>query len=295
MKSSKHGFLFCILPFLSIYLSLQSAVKEIEGIERIDCIHEAMGIFEQATQDDMFVFDVDDVILESQDPAKQSRFRNSLEITRIVQEFDTDVRAFMRPQQYSDFMLSLALQSKRKPVEEALIRKIHDIQARNLRVIALTCINTGKAGWEKCLEEWRYKQLLDVGIDFSSSFNVQNIVLDGLRASEHSKPAMFHKGILCTSGFAKGAVLSAFLKKIERTPKKIYFFDDCRENVESVVDEMKDLGIKCKGFVYNAAKIEQLPKVQTIRIIIFQYELMKQTEEYVSYSQAKELWKQVAQ
>lgn len=267
-------------------------------IPEINSISEVNSIFEQATQEDLFIFDCDDVLFEPEDPSQQSRFKNHPAIKQILQEFDTCMRQCMKPTKYDKFVFSNVLKTKPKPIEKVMIGKIHNLQEKKIKCIALTYIYTGKNSWsDELLEEWRYKQLLSVELDFSSSFGTEKIILDELRASVYSvelikikelypNPAIFYKGILCTAGFPKGAVLKAFLEKIRWRPAKIYFFDDYRENVESVINEMCIMGIPCQGYVYQAAKIEQTIDERTIQIIKYQYEWMKFNEDYLSYTDA---------
>lgn len=279
-----------------VYSFVKSEIKE------INCIHEAEMVFEQATKEDLFVFDIDDVLFEPIEHMMQSRFYLSdPELKKIFDNFNTFILTKKNPESFRKTIASkIRLKSKNQPVEKALISKILSLQKRNIKIIALTSFKTGEFGLIEHLEDWRYKDLVSLGLDFSLSFEQQKILFDELATTEYPSkykiekgvdpsPAIFYKGVACTGCFPKGIVLKAFIEKIGWRPSQIYFFDDQVKNTESVVQEMDKLKIKCQAFVYKAATFNRSKDDMDIEVVKFQHELIKQKNDYVSYFEAKEL------
>ena len=294
MKKLKSSILLSTLAILPACSLLESDIKEINSIQ------EVKSVFEQATQDDLFVFDIDQVLLEPEDLPLQPRFYENPKLKKIFDDFEAFIKNKNNPEAYEKLTFSKSmLQCKIQPIEQALIDNILAIQKRNIKVIALTAYHTGRFGLIERLEAWRYDLLLNLGLNFSDSFVPKEIMFDKLQKSEYAtkyksekgkdlSPTIFYKGIICTL-FPKGIALKAFLEKIKYKPKCIYFFDDRPKNVESVVEEMKKMGIKCQGFVYQAATINRSEADLDIEVAQLKYELMKQRDDYVSYFEAKEI------
>lgn len=300
MKFSKYNFLFYMLAFLPACSFFKSSIKEINSI------HDAKSIFDRASSNDLFVFDVDQVILEPEEPIMQARFYNNHEFKKIIDDFYEFFKAKKNGEEHWNLFFSkMRLKLKAKPIEQTLIDNILALQKRKIKVITLTSLEPGKVGLIDRLEAWRYKQLLSLGLDFSASFASQDIKFDELQKTEHAakfkakngenpRSAVFYKGIACTGCFPKGIVLKVLLENVGCKPSCIYFFDDHRKNVESVVEEMKKMGIKCQGFVYKAATFNQPMDGLDLEVAKFQHELMKQRndDDYVSYFEAKKILEQ---
>ena len=292
IKNSLLTSLLMLLPACSLFF--KSDIKEINSIK------EVAAIFNHASQDDLFVFDVDEVLLEPIDPAMQQRYRANPDFEKITYSFYV---GFMekQSQEYKDIFFSrLYLKKKYQPVEKVLIDNILALQKRNVKIVALTALPTGKYGLIEQLEEWRYQNLLTLGLDFSRSFEQQNISFDELLKSEYAaqlkakkgkdpRPAGFYKGIACAGRFSKGVVLKLFLERIGWKPARIFYFDDQRSNAESVTQEMKHLGVPCYAFVYNAATVGRSISDIDIEVARLQHELMKLRNDYVSYFEAKKI------
>lgn len=281
--------------------SIPSDIKEINSIQ------EVKDVFKQATQDDLFVFDVDQTILEPAEPVMQAWFCDNPKLGKINADFFAFLKTKNNAVEYEDLFDSKALfKTEIEPVEQALIDAILTLQKRSIKVIALTALETGKLGIINRREVWRYNQLLKLGLDFSRSFEPQEITFCDLQNSEFAakykdrkgkdpSPALFYRGIACSSTFPKGVILKILLEKLSWKPARVYFFDDRRKHVESVVRGMKEAGIECHAFVYNAAIANRPASGTDIKevaeVAMLQYELMKQRDdaEYISYSEAKRI------
>ena len=140
---------------------------------------------------------------------------------------------------------------------------IKELQHRGIKVIALTRGTnntiptkyvTGTHGIIESAQDWRYTKLLLVGINFSTSFPISEIVFNQLPIVRGSSHPMFYKGILLTAGNDKGIVLDTFLNFIKWRPSKIVFFDDKKKHLDAVQREMKQRDIPFQGYWYHAGE-----------------------------------------
>lgn len=111
----------------------------------------------------------------------------------------------------------------------------------------MTSLNVG----DSSQEEFRHKELLGVGIDFSKSFQ-EFFIFNNLPLYDGHYP-LLSKGILYTNRIPKGEVLSAFLEKMKGSlkPSLIIFFDDRLSNILDVKKTTEERNIKYMGFIYN--------------------------------------------
>ncbi len=283
-----------LLATLTLLPSCFPPTKKVQEILSIDSIEEAKTFFEHATPEDLFVFDIDEVIFEATEPLLQPRFFENPAFKSIIDEFYAFAKTKKESEKYVDLLASKIFEKAAiHPVEKALIDNILALQRRNIKVIALTAIGGGKFGVIEQWEEWRYQQLLSMGLDFSASFAQQQIGFDELQKSDCTihygtgfHPAVFYKGIACSSCFAKGVVLRDFFKKVGWRPDTLYFFDDQRKNVESVAEEMAKMGITCHAFVYQAAALQHPREELSIEALRLLLKLVEETNEFVGYGHA---------
>jgi hypothetical protein len=91
-------------------------------ITEINSIEEVAVLFEYAHPDDLFVFDVDLVILEPVNPAQQMRFHAHPELSKIKAAVGEFIKKKPNP---DEFYFSRTMQREpSQPVEQALIDNI---------------------------------------------------------------------------------------------------------------------------------------------------------------------------
>lgn len=264
-------------------------------ITTITSIQQAKSVFESATPQDLFVFDMDETIIEPTDPLAQGKYYQSIK-TQLksdpIKKIRDDAKAYFAAKNDPDFIprkafMKLAIQ----PVEQGMINYILNLQKRSIKVIALTRCSTGPEKEIEKVEHIRYQELLKVGLDFSASFGIEEMIFDELHDEKNTTMhPTYYKGIVATTQIPKGIVLAAFLKKVNFIPTHIYFFDDREEQCKSVVDEMKKLGIPCTAFHYIATITQQEPFQINIDVFKLQFELMKQHNDYISYPEAEKIF-----
>lgn len=150
-------------------------------------------------------------------------------------------------------------QAQRPLIEPMIINKIKKLQARGVRVITCTSMNTGPYGLLSSMQEWRYNHLKTLGFEGSFDDLVINLYLSG------RKP-VFYKGMFATDVAPKGPALGALLDAINLHPKKIIFFDDDPSYQDSVKAECMKRCISFQGYLYQGAPLlvwdEELARFQ---------------------------------
>jgi hypothetical protein len=214
--------------------------------------------FDPIDPDTLVIFDVDQTLIQPIDmyPASENspqaeQFRNYL--VKIYPNVDWI--------KITSIMLS---QAKRPLIEPMIIDEIKKLQARQVRVIACTSMNTGPYGILSSMQEWRYNHLKSLG--FEGSFS--NVVIN---FDQFDHKPVFYKGMFATDTIPKGLAIDAFLDAIDLHPKKIIFFDDDSSYQDSVRTECMKRHIPFQGYLYQGAKSvawdEELGKFQADYLI----------------------------
>lgn len=150
----------------------------------------------------------------------------------------------------------LAMHSEERLVDKSIPEFIKKIQSSNAKVIALTSIPSGKIDYIENMNIWRQKQLLFHGIDFSTSFEEEKLILFKEFLENLNSYPSYYKGVITVNGIHepnKGSVLISFLQKLEYIPQKVIFFDDNLINLELVDAALSDVfpSVEFIGFHYN--------------------------------------------
>ena len=131
--------------------------------------------------------------------------------------------------------------------EEEWPEILSNLVSKDITVLALTQMNTGKFGKIDSMEKWRATELEELNLNFSP-YGVNEIET----IIEHQEPATLYQGILFTGSHSKAAVLEAFIKKYH-TPAKIMFIDDRLHQVESIADFCNTFSLPYYGYHYLGA------------------------------------------
>lgn len=245
---------------LGVILLLPSCAWFSSDVQKIDTITQAEQELSTATPNTLVVFDMDQTLIN---PTEQLFNILCLPISC----FDLADHAFIRElcanhpvlqSASNDFynqpaFVSVILEKNAFiPTEQKSIKILQDAQKRGVRVIALTAASTGTLGSIKNMPAQRVHNLQQIGLDFSASFTEKEFEFVNL-FTDHKNPPAFYHGVLCASRNPKGLVLKAFFEKINWHPEKILFFDDNKEQCESVAREMKKLNIPTISYWYRAA------------------------------------------
>ena len=244
-----------VFRLLSLFLVLFTGCSDKKQYPEIKSFSEVQHLVEQADADTLVVFDCDDTIYRTDEKFAGRPYQAFWSIKTMYLAMYAISYFKPHPTVFRDGLFrQICEKSSFSPVEPSMITTIQNVCARGGKVIALTAQGSGAqvGSVSPRFEAWRYDSLKTIGIDFSKSFDVEEMTFDQFPPSDRGRP-VFYRGILCSSDIPKGMVLSAFLDKINYTPKKVIFIDDLSTGVESVGKAMAARAIPYQGFVYYGA------------------------------------------
>lgn len=256
-------------------------------ITRIKSLAGALPCLRESNSETLVLFDLDETLVKKSEESLSDLFRLCENIS-LFSNTTTSISAMfflseLKNKLPKEELIALNIAANQS-IKYNLIESggvpqlIQDlINKKNATVLALTNNLTGSAqelagfspDFTPSLQEWRYNLLQNVSLVFSQNY-VQTPELPlnlseedwTLVKSNYEPPIndpLYYKGIIFTNGLPKGVVLKAFLKQINRMPKKIIFFDDQLDNCKNVLETMKQLNIDVKCFLF-------IPPMQKRRI-----------------------------
>ena len=281
----------CLLPSCDF----KSSVKKIYTFK------EAQVEFQKADEQTVVVFDVDGVL--AYDPsAVQFFFYDPAKLTGddavFVKEARPTLEKYIENKEiekgnffFTDLLNSTLSKAKDIAPESIIVTMIHKLQSRGVKVIALTSLPAGAFGTVASGRELRIEKLKNLGIDFSSSLNQDEIVFDNLKKYNGDYP-MFYKGVLFTNwNNDKGSVLGDFFSRVKWNPTKVLFFDDHKKHVKEVEKTMHELGISYRGYWYRACKKIPTPPFN-LEIAKLQLKYLLEHDEFLASDEAAAMLKQ---
>lgn len=232
---------------------------------------------EQLDGDALVVFDVDNTLIVPKDrilgPSGENYLYELMSQLPIFQVKGDEIAS------------KVLLQSKVSLIDEKVLHLIERLKLKGIKTMALTAISTGKMGLISNMEEWRVDQLNSLGIHFGWAFpSLDSLTLSRFQG-KRSQPK-YKQGVLASSKYPKGQVLSEFLKQIQWRPSKILFIDDRMDFIESVEFELEREKIPHISFFYTAA-IDQ-PHLLDKEIADFQINYLMERGEWLSDLEAKD-------
>jgi hypothetical protein len=201
----------------------------------------------------LFVFDLDLTLVK---PLRaEASYASLFEYQHLIMDI---VREFSDEQKDEFFNIGVTAEGI-VAVEDDTIDALRFFHDSGASVIALTAALTGDVGNFEMFEEFRYKQCVDLGLQFSDVCNEEKFAIN-LTEFRGNKP-IYKNGIIFGNGvrghIQKGDILGHFIPKMKFLPTKIIFADDLQENVESVFSVISNLypGIKLLSARYTGGSI----------------------------------------
>jgi hypothetical protein len=244
----------------------------------IKSINEITFLLEQATTETLFLLDVDDTLITPLSSSFRPQKDGSLNLIDQLKN---------RKEKIKDFHLILGqwrLQRKVMLVENTWPKTLRFLLEKDIPVFGLTKMDTGSFGPIPSVEEWRLKELNQLGLFFTSAVNGTSSIR--LNTSQE-KYSAFKEGILFTGPFSKGETLSEFLKHTKLQPKEIVFIDDRLDYIKDVQQTATDLGYDFKGIHYRAT--ETLPGESNPNIIKIQQHYLLNHQKWLEDDQVQKL------
>lgn len=245
--------IICLLALLVVHISASKPqwrykghkkieIVSQEGIRSIKSFREIKDVLEATTNRSLVVFDVDETLIIHEDailrPCGESiREKVAKKAAAQGQEKEEEL----------ELLTSIALkESKVAILDQALPKLLKDLQKRHVKTIGLTATPPGPMGVIENMADWRLDSLKGLGVDFSKSFDSKPVEFDN--------DSLFKEGILFLGkGEDKGALLAAFLEKMDHKPDQVIFIDDKAKFLKSMDKAMKEKGIPCQLYQIKAA------------------------------------------
>lgn len=198
-----------------------------------------------ADKNTLVIFDVDDVLLM---PTDEIYLVDRGEyFTKIMD----DLKKHFTKTKFEKMINAIMIGRPVKIVDFKIIPLIKSLQTKEVPVMALTALSTGRFNNKQSFVEWRIEQLKNADIIFNQWAAVKPKKFTDFAIKN---PPEFKEGVLFSSGIPKGEILKTFLQDCYSKPKRIVFLDDRRNNLESVEAFCKAEGISFLGFEYTAVK-----------------------------------------
>lgn len=197
------------------------------------------GILEQATVDTLVVFDVDMVLLHTEDHTFQ--MPNLLRHHAILKT----VRAELTPEE-SDLLLHYPLINKKAEIiNPAMPSLIQRLQCLHIPTMACTAILSGAIESEPDMMQWRINQLIELGIDFSVTAPDSTLFSTIQFPTYRNNIPQYKDGVMITNGehgpTHKGTVLTALLKTLSVQPSQIIMIDDRHQNLVNIQSSLEEI------------------------------------------------------
>jgi hypothetical protein len=232
-----------------------TTIKEIKNI--LSC-----NLEQYAIDQCLLAFDIDLTLTHPQHPAVC--MLNMKKYSTVLEQITADLTS-----EQSDVMFNLSVMAAPlETVENDTTEIIRSLQQQGTKVIALTAGLVGAIRNVNNMEQWRFAQLKQLGLDFSQSFiDLQDITFTKLPNYRGNHPR-FYKGILLANGgkgqSSKAATLIAFLNRVYFTPKLIVLVDDRRKILNEVAVILKEYNkeITFIGIEYTASSTYSLGEIE---------------------------------
>jgi hypothetical protein len=262
-----------------------SLFGDIVRVEKISEIHQLLL---EIKEDNLIVFDVDDVIFSTED-----HFAHPYGYLTFVKLTNQALNSASTDKEKEEIMRKVSLSqllARRLLVEEDMPQFIRNLQDAGIKIIALTNFPRGQYGAISRTEAWRIEQLKSFGIDFSRAFPDEMHGEFHEMAQPGLAPPLFEKGILFSNGHPKGEVLTTFFKKNLLSPSKVIFIEDLLHHHNSVESSLRSLKISFIGIHYTGAN--KYFGVCNEGLLRYQFDHLLSTETWISDKQIMALWNQ---
>lgn len=244
-----------ILTASSLFLTSFVAAEIVE-IDQIDEVRPYI------TENALCLFDVDDTLIDNPSSLGSPPWRQwaKSKIPNLNTEFAL----------YDALTLYIAKNAPYKTVEPTTARLIADLQSQGHAAFAFTA--RGRSEWYKTevegVDQFTHMQLNQVGIDFRKT-HIPWKSLD---------EPYFYEGIIFAKHFKKGDYLKRLIQDSKYSPPLIIFVDDKPDQVQSVEEAAKELGIPCIGFWYRHSEMNRNfdPEVANLQLesLLFKNEIL---------------------
>lgn len=218
-----------------IYLCLFNINAKAEIITSYS-LNEIISKIDNLSSEAIIFIDVDDTIITP----KSSSFRVGEKELNLIDEIKRDKKLYSN---YEEIISNWRLKREVILVDSNWPEAISNLK-KQYKVFALTKMDSGRFGNIKSMEEWRYGELKDLGIEFSKIEEV----------ADKAAPSHY-KGIFMTGPYLKSKTIDKYLPILK--PSSIVFIDDKYEYLKDVSDFCEQRKIPFMGILYRG--VDKIP------------------------------------
>ncbi|XVN43069.1 MAG: DUF2608 domain-containing protein [Candidatus Rickettsia vulgarisii] len=221
------------------------------NFSKIDKVSDFIQISEtvnNACQDNLVLFDVDDVLIMDKDEYR---------LTHPIRHQWRLAAKERLTRQERHHLASIIFEKRLVRLVDPHISDILNLLwSRQIPTMALTKLYTGKFGVIEDFTEWRLNELKSMNIDFRKSTPIiDEMLITEAELNIGGGMPTVKEGVILTADVNKGKVLENILHKKKYYPKKIIFVDDILGNLEDISIMCSNLKIDFHGFEYIGASL----------------------------------------
>ncbi|MGB7978010.1 MAG: DUF2608 domain-containing protein [Chlamydiales bacterium] len=252
----------------------RSNSSQIFSAENLNLIEQ---IIENADQDTLVLFDVDQTLITPDDPILKPKYDKLLDDLMGGKKFITDESGKTRY-----IFREILMHAPHSLIDPKSLVLVQKLQAKGVPVVAFSAAPGGKIGEVDSFVDWRINELHHFGFDFQSIFpHIQTLELP--KDTDLEFPPIYKSGVLITSLHDKGPVLLNFFKESNWTPKKVIFIDDQMSNIRSVIESLEG-HTETIGIHYTGASL--IPCALENKAAKYQVEHFLKTGNWISQAEA---------
>ena len=238
-------------------------------------------LLEKVGENSLVLINVDDTIITP----KSLMFHYNSPYRTFVGELESLQKSQLN---IHELIASLILQRQVMLIESDWPRFINKLKSKGALVFGFTRLNTVTARI-KDFEEWQYKQLESLAIEFTGEINKQEMFkFDG----KNKESPIFYKGIIFTTYVSKEETLRQFLSITRIAPRNIIVFEYRKSNLNNIDKFFRTIDLDCFGIEYLG--FEELQGVPDDKLVEFQKETLLRDGKWLEDDEAKKLLKSSA-
>ena len=243
------------------------------------CFSKLCQIAKNPPKNALFIFDIDEVLICARDQVLRPPHKEKWLYEYIDSRYPPEEAKHLSGYIWSYYETDL--------VDHSLPEIIGMLTSSHAYTIALTAGWNGRLGHLDNHCDIRVQKLLNYGLDFSKSFDVEGELFFP-ELMYCGKTASFKKGITFACMQPKHLVLEAFLKKLSFTPSEVHFIDDYMPNLTGMRAYCQEKGMNFYGYHYKGVEAREKDFLNERRAH-FQYQTVLTTKKWLSDAEADEI------
>ncbi len=247
-----------IITFIMFIIGMSMLRLNDPAITTIYNVDEVIAKIKDSPKGTVIFIDVDDTLITP----KSNSFRTGNEEVNLIDQIKNNQNIYSN---YEEIISNWRLARKVILVDQAWPEAINELK-KDYKVFALTKMNTGKFGNIESMEEWRYRELKSLNIEFSKIPELEN-------KPYHDDSPSYYQGIFMSGSALKSQAIDQFLSILK--PFHIILIDDKIDFLKDVSKFCQERKILFTGILYRG--VDRIPGMldRETRDIQFEYLVKK--------------------